>query len=88
MRQSELVAYRRAGELYGRLRSALVGGTITMVCDPLKDGVEYLWRVRRDRKELKLTQACSFKSLMIAVEIESLAEKMIACLLRESDETR
>ncbi len=83
MNESELSGYRRAGEIYGRLRSVLPGGKLTMTCDPEDDYVDYTWTVRRKRKQLKLSQGVSFRSVIAADEWDTLVKQMAGSLTAE-----
>ena len=80
MTEQELLAYQIAGELYGRLRSGLDGGRLTMAYEEGVGTVDYRWSIRKKRKEHTVNQCVDLLSLASTNEIDSLLDNMLSGL--------
>jgi hypothetical protein len=77
MTDTELKAYRIAGEMYGRLRAALIGGRLSMAYEANFGTIDYRWSFRKNREEQTVNQCVDLHSLAASDEVNSLFESML-----------
>ncbi len=69
--EPELESYRISGKIYGRLRTGLDGGRLTMT--HMANSIDYRWSFGKKLKEHTVNQTVSLHSLR-AVRVLSLVE--------------
>ena len=86
MTDTELKAYRIAGELYGRLRAALTGGRLSMAYEANFGTIDYRWSFLRNCEEQVVNQCVDLISLAASDEVNSLFESIIVGLNKSAEQ--